>query len=89
MKFIDRIINAIFERIAARIVAAEISGGPNETTPQPTTMTIVRMRPDVLERLEKELMVPYVGSTTTEIQAGYLLGQQSVLAKLRAGYAID
>jgi hypothetical protein len=42
----------------------------------------------VYEALEKELQQAFVGKETTELQAGFQLGIQHVLYKLRAGYVV-
>lgn len=39
--------------------------------------------------LEKEVLGVVVTGATTEIQAGYMLGIQSVLAKLRDGFVVN
>ena len=50
---------------------------------------IVRLSPDVYKQLERDLPVPLVSQTTTELQAGFNLGIQYVLKKLRDGYTIQ
>ncbi|HDR9131359.1 MULTISPECIES: hypothetical protein [Burkholderia cepacia complex] len=50
---------------------------------------IVRLDAVMLRRLEEQLPKPIVNSTTTELMAGYALGVQTVLQKLREGYAVD
>ena len=50
---------------------------------------IVRLSPDVYKQLEDGLPSPVVSQTTTEIQAGFNLGIQFVLKKLRDGYTIQ
>jgi len=72
---------------AAYTVAQLLDNSPRHNDTQPSE--IVRLRRDVLDRLEKECAPPYVGPTTTDIQAGYALGVQAVLQKLRNGYALD
>jgi hypothetical protein len=50
---------------------------------------VVRLDIDTLAALEKELPPPVVTNATSELMAGYQLGVQAVLQKLRAGYAIS
>ena len=60
-------------------------------SPQPNDARIVefaRLRPDLLDRLERECVPPYVSPSTTDLMAGYIIGTQAVLQKLRVGYAI-
>jgi hypothetical protein len=55
----------------------------------PEVVEIVRLRPDVLAALERELgNTTYVGPGTTDLQVAFNLGQQAVLKKLRDGYAV-
>ncbi|NUX98775.1 hypothetical protein [Paraburkholderia youngii] len=49
---------------------------------------IYRLDAEVLKRLEEQLPKPLVNSTTTELMAGYALGVQAVLQKLREGYTV-
>lgn len=47
---------------------------------------VVRLDPGLYRALEKQLTSPVVTHQTTELQAGYQLGVQSVLKCLREGY---
>jgi hypothetical protein len=49
---------------------------------------VVRLTEEMLMALEKRLTPPMVTTTTTELLAGFTLGQQSVLKMLRDGYTI-
>lgn len=64
---------------------------PNKDAQQEPALekVIVRLDPDMLRRLEEGLPKPLVNSTTTELMAGYALGVQAVLQKLREGYVIS
>lgn len=62
---------------------------PHHNDVESVVVEVTRMRPDVLERLERECAPPYVSPATTDIMAGYMLGVQAVLQKLRNGYAVD
>lgn len=42
------------------------------------------LTPEMYQVLTKGLPTPYVDSTTTELQAGFILGVQCVLTKLQA-----
>ena len=48
----------------------------------------VRLHPDEYQKLAREFPNPIVTETTTAHQAGYLLGIQAVLQKLREGYTV-
>lgn len=50
---------------------------------------LVRLDPDAYTRLERELTPPVVTNQTTDLMAGYQLGVQEVLKKLRTGYVIE
>jgi TolB-like protein len=52
-------------------------------------MEVIRLTADMMAELEKQLPPPVVTSQTTDLLAGYQLGVQAVLQKLRAGYVID
>lgn len=56
------------------------------TTP---TKTLYRLDPEQYKRLSAQLPQPIPGEGTTDIQAGFLLGIQHVLTKLREGYVIE
>jgi hypothetical protein len=51
-------------------------------------MEVVRLTPEMLAALEKELPPPVVTNSTSELMAGYQLGVQTVLQRLRNGYVI-
>lgn len=53
-----------------------------------TERVITRLDKDVYEALVKRLPGIGVGTDTTELQAGYQLGVQHVLAILREGFVI-
>ncbi len=48
---------------------------------------VFRLNQQAYEALEKEL--PKIGSTANPIEAGFLLGIQLVLTKLRLGYTVS
>lgn len=51
--------------------------------------TIVRLSREQYEQLEKSVLSNIVVSDkTTDIQAGYMLGIQEVLRKVRIGFAV-
>ncbi|KWI10922.1 hypothetical protein BGV51_28185 [Burkholderia ubonensis] len=50
---------------------------------------VVRLDAEMLRRLEEQLPKPLVNSTTTDLMAGYALGVQAVLQKLREGYVVS
>lgn len=79
--------NAFLTWIAEGILARAINSNvPTETTP--VVVEYARLRMDLVDRLEAELGAAYVSPTTTELQAGYQLGIQAALKKLRSGYAV-
>lgn len=49
---------------------------------------VVRLSEEQLIALEKKLTPPMVTTTTTELLAGFTLGQQNVLKILRDGWTI-
>jgi hypothetical protein len=49
---------------------------------------VVRLTQEQLAVLERKLAPPVVTTTTTELQAGYQLGIQTVLKELRDGFTI-
>lgn len=52
-----------------------------------TVQFISKLTPEMYRHLCKQLeAVPVVSSTTTDLQAGYLLGIQRVLAVIRDGF---
>lgn len=50
--------------------------------------TLTRLNSEVYAALEKQLPQPYIDSTTSPQQVGYLLGIQAVLKKLREGFVV-
>lgn len=57
--------------------------------PERLVVTVVRFRDDQIKALERQLAEPYVSPTTTDLMAGYQLGVQAALKKLRDGYQYD
>ena len=47
-----------------------------------------RLTQEVYKQLESSLPTPVVGTTTTELQAGFALGIQYVLKQLREGFVV-
>jgi len=82
---LSKLLDWAANRILGYALSKTESPGPNEV--KPTVIEIVRLRPDVLEALERSLPAPYVGPTTTDLMAGHALGVAAVLHKLRTGYA--
>lgn len=58
------------------------------STPARETQTFVRLDEDQLRLLESQLAGPIVTTATTELLAGYQLGIQTTLMKLRAGFVV-
>lgn len=56
---------------------------------KPEERVIARLNAQVYKKLEESLPAPTPGAATTDIQAGFLLGVQHVLKKLRDGYVIS
>lgn len=50
--------------------------------------TVTRLNAEVYAALEKQLPQPHIDSSTSPQQAGFLLGVQAVLKKLREGYVV-
>ncbi len=57
--------------------------------PQNIAVPVMRLNTTAYEALEKQLGLPIPTTTTTDIQAGYLLGVQHVLVLLRKGYVVS
>ena len=57
------------------------NSGPSAHKPQATHT--MRLTPAAYEQVERQCKPLAVGTQTTELQAAYVLGQQSVLAILR------
>lgn len=56
--------------------------------PEPKVTEVVVLNKDIYRKLEDQLAAPSPSGTTTDIQAGFLLGIQHVLKKLREGFVI-
>jgi len=54
-----------------------------------TPLVVVRLSADQLAALEKQLVPPAVTNQSTPLMAGYQLGIQEVLKRLRSGFAIS
>lgn len=54
--------------------------------PEPLTEIFSRMNYEVYEYFERTVSNTSVASSTTDLEAGFKLGVQHVLAKLRSGY---
>ena len=50
--------------------------------------TLTRLNQEVYAALEKQLPQPHIDPNTSPQQAGFLLGVQAVLKKLREGYVV-
>ncbi len=53
---------------------------------QPTVRAVIRLSDEAMKDLEASLPPPMVSSSTTPIDAGFRLGIQLVLDKLRKGF---
>lgn len=61
----------------------------NKQSETPQVREVMRLDPDTYRKLEKEANAhTLVGSTTTDLQAAYLLGMQHVLGILRNGFVV-
>lgn len=58
---------------------------PDNTTP---VKVIHRLSQEAYDELERKLQPLITTNNTTGIEAGFLLGQQSVMEKLRKGYVV-
>jgi len=61
----------------------------SETVPAPQVHDMARLPPHVYDMLEKQCQPIGVTDGTTELQAGFQLGVQAVLSKLRKGFLLD
>lgn len=62
---------------------------PAQPAPAPAPETeFFRMNADVYSKFEASLPKPIPGQSTSDIQAGYLLGVQEVLRQLREGLVL-
>jgi len=93
MKFLTALFDRLVDWYVTRWIVPAIdgnSGGPKEAhTPEVQVITYARLRPDLIQQLERSFGEPYVSPSTTDLMAGYALGTQAVLKKLRDGYATD
>lgn len=93
MKFFNRLFDRFADWFVTRWLIQpyqDNSGGPKEAhTPEAQVITYARLRPDLIQQLERSFGEPYVSPSTTDLMAGYALGTQAVLKKLRDGYATD
>lgn len=53
------------------------------------TAVLVRLRPDALAVLEREVISPLPTIPKTELEAGFALGVYHVLKRLRDGYTTE
>lgn len=56
---------------------------------QETVVQVFKLDRDAYEKLESIFSRPYVTNDTTDIQAGYQLGVQAVLNKIREGIPVE
>lgn len=56
--------------------------------PKPTPSSVMRLTPAAYEQVERACKPLDVGVQTTELQAAYVLGQQSVLKFLRENIVV-
>lgn len=56
---------------------------------KPQATHTMRLTPAAYEQVERQCKPLDVGTQTTELQASYVLGQQSVLAILRKDIVVD
>ena len=56
---------------------------------KPQATHTMRLTPAAYEQVERQCKPLDVGTQTTELQAAYVLGQQSVLAILRKDIVVD
>ena len=50
---------------------------------------VYRLSPEVYRKLEDKLHRPFVTTTTTAHEAGYMLGIAAALRELRNGYVVE
>lgn len=74
------------ERLHTRISELEGALSSSESVPEPVTEIFSRMNYEVYEYFERTVSNTSVASSTTDLEAGFKLGVQHVLAKLRNGY---
>lgn len=56
---------------------------------KPETRYIVRLQPELYQKLETKLSRAVVTSSTSAIEVGYQLGVEAVLKELRNGYVME
>lgn len=56
---------------------------------KPETRYIVRLQPELYQKLETKLSRTVVTSSTSAIEVGYQLGVEAVLKELRNGYVME
>lgn len=56
---------------------------------KPETRYIVRLQPELYQKLETKLSRTMVTSSTSAIEVGYQLGVEAVLKELRNGYVME
>lgn len=56
---------------------------------KPETRYIVRLQPELYQKLETKLSRTIVTSSTSAIEVGYQLGVEAVLKELRNGYVME
>ena len=79
--------NLLIKLLAGLLGRLIETAAPTETSP--AVVEYARLRPDLIDKLEHELGGAYVSPSTTALQAGYQLGIQATLTKLRSGYAVQ
>lgn len=73
-------------RLHSQILDLESELDSLRDSPEPVTEVFSRMNYEVYEYFERTVSNTSVASSTTDLEAGFKLGVQHVLAKLRNGY---
>ena len=73
-------------RLHSQIIDLESELDSLRDSPEPVTEIFSRMNYEVYEYFERTISNTSVASSTTDLEAGFKLGVQHVLAKLRNGY---
>lgn len=73
-------------RLHSQIIDLESELDSLRDSPEPVTEIFSRMNYEVYEYFERTVSNTSVASSTTDLEAGFKLGVQHVLAKLRNGY---
>lgn len=73
-------------RLHSQIIDLESELDSLRDSPEPVTEVFSRMNYEVYEYFERTVSNTSVASSTTDLEAGFKLGVQHVLAKLRNGY---